>query len=166
MNASKRTLFDEKTDELLEKAESMIPDEVLPDLPFLELAPDVHDWYKFEHDLWNIGEELRQLALEHGKYFNPKQIGRIIAICQDCRAKRGRQSFVLLLGKKVYGKYAEEIVSLLNDTDVEGHVICTLYKMGAGQYTHLVRPFLNHKRTWIKNDAKRYIAKFDLTLVE
>ena len=155
-----REIFDNELNLLLTKAEDKIPDENLPDLPFMELAPDVHDWYMFEHEIWEIGEEIRQLIFNSKKVLTDSQIGRIINICLDERAKRGRQSFVLLLGKKAYQKYSYKIAPLLNSDDVDGHVIDTLYKMQAGQYVDLIHPFMNHKRTWIKNTAKRYVQKY------
>ncbi len=160
MNVNKRKLFDDGVDRLLERAESIIPNEILPDLPYMELAPDVHAWHNFEHELWEIGEEIRQFVSVYSKTFNKNQIDRIISICLDKRAKRGRQSFVMLLGRKVYGEHANEIIAVLNDTDIEGHVIDTIYKMQAGQYVELVKPFQSHNRTWIKNGAKKYIKKF------
>lgn len=57
--------------------------------------------------------------------------------------------------------YANEIVKILEDDDVDGQVIHTLYKMQAGQYVELMKPFLNHKRTWIRNEAKRFIQKYE-----
>lgn len=66
----------------------------------------------------------------------------------------------MLLGRKSYADCADRIVTILEDEDVDGQVISTLYKMQAGQYVELIKPFLNHKRTWIKNEAKRYIQKF------
>ncbi len=155
-----RNAFDKEIEKLLAKAESKIPNEMLPDLPFMESVPDVHDWYMFEHELWEIGEEIRQLILMGKKALSQSQIDRIINICLDERAKRGRQSFVLLLGKKAYQKYSDKIVPLLNSDDIDGQVIDTLYKMQAGQYVDLILPFVNHKRTWIKNIAKKYIQKY------
>ena len=155
-----RETFDKKLNELLTRAESMIPEENLPDLPFMETAPDVHDWYDFEHELWGKGEEIRQHILCGKKKLNTEQIERIVLICMDKRAKRGRESFVMLLGKKCYVNYAEKIATLLNDSDVDGHVIDTLYKMGAGGYCLQVTPFINHNRTWIRNKAKKYIEKY------
>ena len=155
-----RKVFDNELGRLLTKAESLIPEENLPDLPFMELAPDVHDWYMFEHELWEVGEDIRQFLLENKNKLNVSQIERIVKICLDKRAKRGRQSFVMLLGKKMFCDYAEQIASLLNDDDVDGHVIDTLYKMGATGYADLIEPFLTHNRTWIRNEAKRYIQKY------
>ena len=156
-----REEFDRELEVLLQKAEALIPEELLPDLPYMKDAPDVHDWYMFEHELWGVGEEIRQLILKYKKKIDKNQIDRIVNICLDKRAKRGRQSFVLLLGKKQYAAYADKIVTVLEDDDVDGQVINTLYKMHAGQYVELMKPFLNHKRTWIKNEAKRFINKFE-----
>lgn len=155
-----RDVFDKELDELLVRAESLIPKDELPDLPFMKEVPDVHDWYQFEHELWGVGEEIRQFLSKNKKRPNKNQIDRIVNICLDKRAKRGRQSFVLLLGRKQYADYADKLIAVLEDDDVEGHVINTLYKMQAGQYVELMKPFLNHKRTWIRNEAKRFILKF------
>ena len=155
-----RKVFDNELDTLLTRAEALIPEENLPDLPFMDLAPDVHDWYMFEHELWEVGEDIRQFLLENKNKLNVSQIERIVKICLDKRAKRGRQSFVMLLGKKIYNSYADMIVTVLNDDDVDGQVIDTLYKMGAKEYVEQIEPFLSHNRTWIRNEAKRYIQKY------
>ena len=75
---SKRNKFDETINSMLKKAEEIIPDEVLPELPYMELAPDVHEWYKFESELWEIGEEIRQVVSEYNMKFNSEQIEEII----------------------------------------------------------------------------------------
>ena len=155
-----RKAFDSDLNNLLTRAEALIPEENLPDLPYMDLAPDVHDWYEFEHRLWEIGEEIRQFLSENKNKLNKNQIDRIVSICLDKKAKRGRQSFVMLLGKKIYNSYADMIVTVLNDDDVDGQVIDTLYKMGAKEYVEQIEPFLTHNRTWIRNEAKRYVQKY------
>ena len=155
-----RKAFDSDLNNLLTRAEALIPEENLPDLPYMDLAPDVHDWYEFEHRLWEIGEEIRQFLSENKNKLNKNQIDRIVSICLDKKAKRGRQSFVMLLGKKIYNSYADMIVTVLNDDDVDGQVIDTLYKMGAKEYVEFIEPFLTHNRTWIRNEAKRYVQKY------
>ena len=155
-----RKAFDSDLNNLLTRAEALIPEENLPDLPYMDLAPDVHDWYEFEHRLWEIGEEIRQFLSENKNKLNKNQIDRIVSICLDKKAKRGRQSFVMLLGKKIYNSYADMIVTVLNDDDVDGQVIDTLYKMGAKEYVEQIEPFLTHNRTWIRNEAKRYVKKY------
>ena len=155
-----RKAFDSELNNFLTRAEALIPKGNLPDLPYMDLAPDVHDWYEFEHRLWEIGEEIRQFLSENKNKLNKSQIDRIVSICLDKKAKRGRQSFVMLLGKKVYSSYADKIVTVLNDDDIDGQVIDTLYKMGAKEYVEQIEPFLTHNRTWIRNEAKRYVQKY------
>lgn len=154
-----RNYFDEKIEEFFTKAEKLIPNELLPDLPFI--SPGVHDWYDFEHQFWEVGEEIRIFLRENNRKLNKYQIEKVVNICLDKRAKRGRQSFVMLLGRKMYADYADKIISLLSDDDVDGHVIDTLYKMQVGGYSIYIEPFLNHNCTWIRNEAKRYIKKYE-----
>lgn len=160
MNCVDRALVDEQLDKLLTEAENLIPEEDLPDLPYMANVPDVHNWYEFEGLLWDLGEKIRLLVFENNIKFNSNQVDRIINICLDKKAKRGRQSFVMLLGKKCYCNYSEQIISILNDDDVDGHVIDTIYKMQSGQYVDQITPFLNHTKTWIRNKAKKYIEKY------
>ena len=155
-----RAEFDIQLDGILLSAEKLIPQENLPDLPFMKDAPTVHDWYDFEHTLWEIGEKIRQLISSERKELNAGQADRVCRICADARAKRGRQSFVMLLGKKRFLPYAEQLAALLPDADIDGHIISTLCKMGASQYVDTIRPYSNHAMTWIRNEAKRYIQKY------
>ena len=152
--------FDNQLNKILSEAESLIPNEALPDLPFMPEAPDVHDYYRFELDLWDKGEEIRQLIFNSKKKPNQDQFKRICYICINPYAKRGRRSFVMLLGKKCYAKYAPVIAPFLSDDDIDGHVVDTLYKMGTSDYVSQIQPFTKHKRAWIRNIAKKYINKY------
>ena len=161
MGSLNRAEFDKEINNLLSKAEENIPVEILPDLPFMKSVPDVHEWHDFEHKIWNTGEKIRQLASASQMAFNRDQIDRILNIGLNNRAKRGRQSFVMLLGKVKYREYSDALIPLLQDDDVSGHVIDTLYKMRVNSYVALITPFLNHKQTWIRNTAKKYVQKFE-----
>ena len=158
-----RTVFDNEMEHLLSAAESIIPDSIMPDLPYITLAPDVHEWHSFELALWNTGEKIRQLISQHKKPLTQNQLERILNICQDKRAARGRQSFVMLLGRKQYADFSHRLISLLNDEDINGHVIDTLYKMRAPGYSTVITPFLQHNRSWIRKTAERYMQRFEHT---
>ena len=158
----KRDAFDSQLNSLLLSAEKLIPEETLPNLPHMKLAPTVHDWYDFEHELWETGENIRQLILAEKKDLNTEQAERVCKICENAKAKRGRQSFVMLLGKKRFLPYADRIARILPDDDINGHIISTLYKMGTSQYVDRIKPYADHRITWIKNEAKRYIQKYGI----
>lgn len=155
-----RDEFDAQLNGLFLCAEGLIPEKTLPDLPCMELEPTVNDWHDFEHEIWEIGEQIRQLMLQERKELNKEQADRVCKICVDIRAKKGRQSFIMLLGKKRYVSYAHNIIVVLTDEDVVGHVISSLYKMGASQYIEQIKPYTNHAITWIRNEAKRYVQKY------
>lgn len=70
-----RNCFDEKIEEFFSKAEKLIPNELLPDLPLI--SPDVHDWYDFEHQLWEVGEEIRIFLKENNRKLNKYQIRKL-----------------------------------------------------------------------------------------
>ena len=156
-----RVALDKEINNLLTEAEACIPSEMLAAPPFLNQVPGVHEWHDFEFKIWDIGEQIRQLVSSNQTAFSRNQINRILNICLDKRAKRGRQSFVMLLGKVKYCEHASELISLLQDDDINGHVIDTIYKMRADSYVALITPFVTHKQTWIRNAAKKYVQKFE-----
>ena len=147
-------------DMLLRKAESLIPSEILPDLVYSGQGPNTHGWHPFEMEIWAIGEAVRQADRQSRKGLSPGQTERIIRICLDKRARRGRQSFVMLLGRRRYRDLADSIASVISDPDISGHVIDSLYRMGAGEHAAAVAPFAIHEMTWIRNIAKKYIQKY------
>lgn len=153
-----RKTFDSKINSLLENAEQKIPNEYFPTL----ISTNISTWHNFEYELWGIGEVIRQIIHEEKKDLNVEQADRICEICLNSKAKRGRQSFVMLLSKKRYFKYADRLVSLLKDVDVSGHILDALYKMKALQYQEEVKPLLSSEYTWIRKLAKRYIEKSQL----
>ena len=158
-----REEFNSRITELLTSAVALIPTAALPDLPFMKQAPTVPDWYDFEHRLWELGEDIRQLTVAENKELNAEHVEAICRICTDPKAKRGRQSFVMLMGKKRYSAYADRLATLLTDEDVCGHVISTLCKMGASQYAEEIKPYTTHPIAWIRNEAKKYLTKYSVS---
>jgi len=150
-----RTTFDTQINALLQDAAVLIP-KVNRD----EDLPVSFDWFRWEMDLWNLGEQIRQLLLLHSKALTIDQARDVLNICLTRAAGKGRQSFVLLLGKTKYSPMAESLSSLLSDPDVCGQVINTLYKMKAPGYSDQIRPFLSHKQAWIRKEAQRYLQKY------
>lgn len=155
-----RPKFDIQMNALLTAAEALIPEKEPADLPFMTDTPDVRAWHQFELELWNKGEAIRQLILKSRKEPDPEQARRICRICTEPFAKRGRQSFILLLGKTRYAGYAPMIAAQLPDDDVAGQVIITLYKMGCSGYLAQIEPFTKHECAWIRNVAKKYVDKY------
>ena len=109
-----RREFDYKLDGLLTESERLIPQEKAQNLPDSKIFPGVPQWHPFENSLWTKGEAIRKLVLESGKKPNPEQLNRICSICIDPNGGRGRQSFVMLLGRTGYASFAPMVAELLS----------------------------------------------------
>ena len=84
----------------------------------------------------------------------------ILCVATEPKAKRGRQSFIMLLGYAACAQFAPQSMKQLSDPQVCGQVIDTLTKMKCPDYGEAIEPFTRDKTTWIRNTAKLYIKKY------
>ena len=135
-----------------------MPGTHLDPLPPDETLGGVPAWREFEHKIWAIGEEIRQLLLKAPRLRADKLLqGQFVEIACDKRAHRGRQSFIMLLGYRSCDEHAERLAEHLDDPFVNGHVVGTIYKMRAPGHSDRVRPLLNDNMAWVRNEAGRYL---------
>jgi hypothetical protein len=147
--------------ELLEKAKELTPNSLEPDLPSIEGHSDIPSWHDYEHKIWEIGEEISQISFEYKRLRKDDSINEMIVdFCTNKNAKRGRESFVMLLWYKHNQKYADQLISLLNDKYVYGHIITALNKIQMSGFDQEVLPFINDKKSWIKKEVAKYLEKF------
>ena len=148
--------------ELVETAVSQIPRDILPDLPPTKDLPNVPGWHSFEWSIWKIGESIRTLLTKHSLLRKDNELQDLfLVIAEDRRAKRGRQSFFFLLGYKACARCALGVARQLDDPCVAGHAIKALRRMGVGDFTSQVRALVDHPTTWVRNEAKKYISRFN-----
>jgi len=146
---------------IIKEVESLTPKELEADLPPIDGFPDVPNWHKYEHAIWGLGEKVRQLLFKHKALRKDKDIiKKILQISLDPNSKRGRQSFILLLGNINCKPFANQLITQINDKSVDGQVIDSIYKMKASGYSEIISPYCHNKKTWIRNIAKKYIEKF------
>ena len=146
--------------EKIEIAKSEIPNKMLPDLQVNEISgnPEMHP---FEYKIWTLGEEIRPLLVNKPQLRNDSEIQNgILEICLEQKAKRGRESFVMLMGNVNFSKYAPEIASLIKDHYISGHVIDTLVKMKQSGFSEEIAPYMKSKTTWVREAAKKYCEKY------
>lgn len=72
-----------------------------------------------------------------------------------------RQMVVVTLGKIKSKKAIPNLINLLEDTDVSGHVIMALGYYGKVELIEEIEPFLEHDEAWIRNEAKKSIKKLE-----
>ncbi len=151
----------EKILELIKKAENLIPTKMEKDLEPLDGFPNVPSWHKYETDIWEIGEEIRQLIFKKKSLRKDDEINDLILnICLNRNSKRGRQSFILLLAYKHLSRYAPQIIEMIDDKFVDGQIIDTIYKMQASGFEKEIEPFKIYQQTWIKKLATKYVEKY------
>ncbi|MBN2394562.1 MAG: HEAT repeat domain-containing protein, partial [Anaerolineae bacterium] len=53
------------------------------------------------------------------------------------------------------------LIELLDDEEVAGHALMALCKLAPPEARSAIERFTDHPRTWIRNEAKRALAKID-----
>lgn len=148
----------EKIKDIVGKTVKLIPPTYEKDLPPTELFKDVPEWHDYEYKIWDNGERIRQILLEHKSLRKDKSLlDLFLTVALSRNAKRGRQSFIMLFEYKQCTEYAHLLVKQIDDTFVRGHIIRALNRMKAGQYVSLVMPYTMDKTAWVRNEAKRYV---------
>lgn len=145
----------------IKRAQGLIPKQLEPDLPPTQLLPDVAEWHSYEHEIWKLGAEIRQLIATCPSLRNDEELNtKIVSICLNPNTKRGRQSFIMLLGYKQHSNFAPDLIAQVTDGHVTGHILDTISKMKISGYSHIMRQYTDHETTWIKNVAKRYLTQY------
>jgi hypothetical protein len=103
---------------------------------------------------WAIGNALEVLA-------DDSVFKDIVRIAEDRRYGRDREMVVMALGKMKNPKAVKVLIGLLDDEDVNGHAVIALGKLKVREALPLLEPFLQHPKTWIRNEAKRAIKKIE-----
>lgn len=148
----------------LEKAWALIPAERPDDLPGKTNSEGVYipDHHHFETTVWAYGSDIWALLTAHPSLRGDDDLfAQLLAVVNDRAAMRGRRSFILLFGSVKLAKYAPQIAAYVDDPDVYGHVVGTLYKMRSPDYVDQIRPHADSPSAWIRKEAKRYLAKYD-----
>ncbi|HBO33790.1 MAG TPA: hypothetical protein DD636_03485 [Anaerolineaceae bacterium] len=125
---------------------------VAHDLIELSNKPESSDSLK-----WAIGNTMAVIA-------NDAVLDDIIKIIDDEENDQSREMFVVSLGNMKDPKVVPYLVKLLDHPDLAGHALVALNKLKAVETIEAVRRLENHPRTWIRNEAKKTVRKFEKIL--
>lgn len=103
---------------------------------------------------WAIGNALHIFA-------NDEVFDDIVDIATDRRHGSSREMVVASLMRMKNPKAVDVLIKLLDDEDVAGHALKALRRLNAKRARKYIEPFLEHPRTWWRNEAKKAIKKFD-----
>lgn len=122
------------------------------------LEPDWPVWFEFEHEIWRLGEDLRQLLQLRKKWRGRCDLLNEVAEIASCREfGKGRESFVMLL-KYGHADYKACIRKLLKDKQVSGHAIHAANRGKIPGLSKQVLPFAESSKAWVRKEAKKYLV--------
>jgi len=85
----------------------------------------------------------------------------IIELAEEPKHGKARQLIVLALGNMKDPRATETAMRLLDDEVVAGHAIMALGRLQAKRSRNLLKPFLQHRRAWIRREAKKAVQRID-----
>jgi HEAT repeat protein len=84
-----------------------------------------------------------------------------IKIIKDKKHGDARQMVTIALGKLKSEKAIPVLISLLDDEDVNGHVVMALGYYKRPELKKYIEPFLTYKKAWIRKAAKSALNKIE-----
>jgi hypothetical protein len=103
---------------------------------------------------WAIGNALEAVA-------DDSVFEELSELARDKQYGRDREMVVLALGKMKNPKSVDVLVELLDDDDVAGHAVAALRKLCIEATRPHLERFVDHPKTWVRNEAKKALAKLD-----
>ena len=68
------------------------------------------------------------------------------------------------LGNMKDSRAVDVLIESLDDPEVAGHALSALRKLAPPEAREAIKPFVDHPRTWVKNEAKRALSTIDSEL--
>jgi len=103
---------------------------------------------------WAIGNALSVVA-------DDSVFDDIVALVKDKRHGRAREMLAVALANMKNPKAVDVLIELLEDEEVAGHALSALRKLAPPEAREAIEPFVNHPKTWVRNEAKRALKKID-----
>lgn len=101
---------------------------------------------------WAIANALETVA-------DDSVFDEVAAFATDRSYGASRKMLVLSLGNMKDPRAVEVLVDLLSDKEVAGHAVMALGKLKAKSAKPKLEPFLQHPRSWVRNEAKKALAR-------
>jgi hypothetical protein len=106
---------------------------------------------------WAIGNALSVVA-------DKSVFDEVVELVRDKRHGRAREMLPLALVKTKDPRVVPILIELLNDEEIAGHAVSALRRLAPPEARTAIEPFISHPKTWIRNEAKRTLAKIDKKL--
>jgi HEAT repeat protein len=125
--------------------------------------PLIEEFYKLQGESnsgikWAIGNALAEVA-DDSVYQD------LVNIALDSGNGTARQMIIIALGKMKNPDVENILISLLGDDQVCGQAIISLGKIGSKKAVSSIEKYLNHPKTWIRNEAKKAISRIENKII-
>jgi hypothetical protein len=106
---------------------------------------------------WAIGNALSVVA-------DKSVFDELVELVRDKRHGKAREMLPLALVKTKDPRVVSILIELLDDEEIAGHAVSALRRLAPPEARTAIEPFISHPKTWIRNEAKRALAKIDKKL--
>lgn len=103
---------------------------------------------------WSIANALSETA-------DDSVFEDIADLVRDRRHGRAREMLAVALGNMKDPRAVDVLVELLDDEEIAGHALIALRKKAPPEARSAIEPFVDHPKTWVRNEARRALAKID-----
>lgn len=103
---------------------------------------------------WAIGNSLELIR-------DKSSLPELVKIASEKVHGFTRQMVVIAIGRLGGQKEVPLLIELLQDEDVHGHAIDAIGRLKDPTLIPYLEPFVSHKMTWIRNEAKKVIKKLE-----
>jgi HEAT repeat protein len=103
---------------------------------------------------WAIGNGLEVVA-------DDAVFEDLVEIVRDPKHGKAREMVAAALGNMRNPRAVDVLIGLLEDEEIAGHAIMGLGKLKARAARAAIERFLDHPKSWVRQEAKKAIAKID-----
>ena len=123
----------------------------------IQLIIDAFKKSNGEENLWQYGDLLYRVK-------NYDYMDEYEKIAKETKYASARQIVVALIGESKKEAEIPFLISLLEDEEIEGHVIWALSNYRKSEVYEIMQKYIDHPRKWIRDIALKYVAKYEKTI--
>jgi HEAT repeat protein len=103
---------------------------------------------------WAIANALSEVA-------DNSVFDELVELARDKRHGRAREMLAVALAKTKDARAVDILIELLNDEEIAGHAVHALRLLAPPEAREAIAPFTNHPKAWVRDEARRALAKID-----
>ena len=103
---------------------------------------------------WSVGNALSVVVTK-------EYLGEIIELWKNKAYGKSRQMLAVVIGKSKDPRALTALIEQIQDPDIAGHAVWGLFLLNDAKARSALELFLTNEQAWVRNYAKKALAKFD-----